>query len=96
MSNRLFQSVIHQMKGVVDRHIGVIDPNGIITACSELSHIGEIRADVREELSFAQQRLLEEGALDVFTLPMGMTPMGLTVVSPGTVKSIKEALSILI
>ncbi len=61
MSNRLFQSVIHQMKGVVDRHIGVIDPNGIITACSELSHIGEIRADVREELSFAQDTVILGG-----------------------------------
>ena len=30
MSNRLFQTIIHQMKDVVGRTIGVIDENGII------------------------------------------------------------------
>ena len=34
MSNRLFQGIIHQMKDAVDRVIGVIDENGIITAVS--------------------------------------------------------------
>ena len=41
MSNRLFQSVIHQMKDAVDRTIGVIDESGSIIACSELGRIGE-------------------------------------------------------
>ena len=37
MSNRLFQSVIHQMKDAVGgRIIGVIDETGVIIACSEL------------------------------------------------------------
>ena len=31
MSNRLFQGVIHQMKDAIDRVIGVIDENGVIT-----------------------------------------------------------------
>ena len=43
MSNRLFQSVIHQMKDAVDRTIGVIDETGVIIACSELVKIGEVR-----------------------------------------------------
>ena len=30
MSNRLFQTVIHQTKDVVGRTVGVIDENGII------------------------------------------------------------------
>ena len=30
MSNRLFQTIIHQMKDVFNRTIGVIDENGII------------------------------------------------------------------
>ena len=51
MSNRLFQSVIQQMKGVVNRNIGVIDGNGIVTASSELSRIGEIRSDIHDELA---------------------------------------------
>lgn len=41
MSNRLFQSVIHQMKDAVDKTFGVIDENGVIIACSELGKIGE-------------------------------------------------------
>ncbi len=42
MSNRLFQSVVHQMKDSVDRVIGVIDETGTIIACSELGRIGEV------------------------------------------------------
>ena len=42
MSNRLFQSVIHQMKDSLDNVIGVIDETGTIIACSELGRIGEV------------------------------------------------------
>ncbi|MEE0928250.1 MAG: helix-turn-helix domain-containing protein [Acutalibacteraceae bacterium] len=42
MANRLFQSIIHQMKDAIDRTIGVIDDNGTIIACSELGKIGEV------------------------------------------------------
>ncbi len=42
MSNRLFQSVIHQMKDAIDRTIGVVDENGTVIACSELGKIGEV------------------------------------------------------
>lgn len=41
MSNRLFQSVVHQMKDAIDRTIGVMDENYNIIACSELLRIGE-------------------------------------------------------
>ena len=41
MSNRLFQSVLHQMRDAVDRTIGVIDETSTIIACSDLSKIGE-------------------------------------------------------
>lgn len=41
MANRLFQSVIHQMKDASDKMIGVLDDNNIIIACSELGRIGE-------------------------------------------------------
>ncbi len=41
MANRLFQSIIHQMKEAIDRTIGVIDDKGVIIACSELGKIGE-------------------------------------------------------
>ena len=42
MSNRLFQTVVHQMKDIVGRTIGVIDENGIIIASSDLNKIGEL------------------------------------------------------
>ncbi len=41
MSNRLFQSIILQLRDCVDRVIGVIDDTGAIIACSELGKIGE-------------------------------------------------------
>ena len=61
MSNRLFQSVIHQMKDAVGRVVGVIDDNGMIVACSELQKIGEARTGIREELSYASDVLTKEG-----------------------------------
>ncbi len=42
MSNRLFQSVLHQMKDAVGRTIGVIDESGTIVACSEVSRVGDV------------------------------------------------------
>ena len=44
MSNRLFQGVIHQMRDVVDRTIGVIDETGTVISCSELGKIGEVQS----------------------------------------------------
>ncbi len=61
MSNRLFQSVIHQMKDALDRVIGVLDENSVVIACSELSKIGETRQGVREELSYAASAVTVDG-----------------------------------
>ncbi len=61
MSNRMFQTVIHQMKEVVGRTVGVIDENGIIVACSELGKIGESRQRVKEELSYSSDAIVFEG-----------------------------------
>jgi len=52
MSNRLFQSVVHQMKDTVDRTIGVVDTESVIIACSELGRIGEVFEGVKEELLY--------------------------------------------
>ena len=41
MSSRIFQSVVLQMKDSTDRAIGVIDSEGTVVACNELSCIGE-------------------------------------------------------
>ncbi len=40
MATRFFQGVIHQLKEVMKREIGVVDDNGAIVACSNLSDIG--------------------------------------------------------
>ena len=61
MSNRLFQSVIHQMKDAVDRVIGIIDENGVIISCSELIKIGEVRQNVRDELFHSSDSVVSNG-----------------------------------
>ena len=61
MSNRLFQSVIHQMKDTVDRVIGIIDENGVIIACSELVKIGETRQGVRDEIAYTNDAVVSGG-----------------------------------
>ncbi len=61
MSNRMYQTIIHQMKDVVGRTIGVIDENGIIVASSELSKIGESRQRVHDELAFSAEFVVYDG-----------------------------------
>ena len=61
MSNRLFQTVIHQMKPAIDRVIGVIDENGVIIACSELVKIGEIKQGIRDELTYTTDIVVSGG-----------------------------------
>ena len=61
MSNRLFQTIIHQMKDIVGRTIGAIDENGIVVACSELTKIGESRQRIKEELSFSKDSMIIDG-----------------------------------
>ena len=67
MSNRLFQNVILQMKDVTSLNIGVIDENGIITAASELSKIGESRLRIKEELSYSSNAMVFDGYTYKFT-----------------------------
>ncbi len=51
MSNRLFQSIVLQMKESTDRTIGVIDMEGTVVACNNLPLIGERWAHVVEGLN---------------------------------------------
>ena len=61
MSNSIFQTIIHQMKDVVGRTIGVIDENGIVIACSELSKIGKSKQRIKEELAYSQNYMIYDG-----------------------------------
>ncbi len=47
MSSRIFQSVIIQMKDATERTIGVVDNQGFVVACSELSMIGSYLEDMQ-------------------------------------------------
>ena len=49
------------MKDTIGRTIGVIDENGIIIACSELTKIGESKQRIREELSYSADAIIYEG-----------------------------------
>ena len=49
MANRVFQSVIYQMKDAIDRVVGVVDETGTVIACSELNLIGEVQEDFMAE-----------------------------------------------
>ncbi len=42
MSNRMFQSVIHQMRDAIDRTVGVMDETFTVISCSNLGRIGEV------------------------------------------------------
>ena len=72
MSNRLFQSVIHQMKDSFNRTIGVIDETGTIIACSELSKIGEVIDSAYGESIFSSTEvtLIGEMAFKTFGSPI--------------------------
>ena len=41
MSGRIFQNVVLQFKETTDRVIGVLDADGCVIACSELTGIGK-------------------------------------------------------
>ncbi len=84
MANRLFQSVIHQMKDAVDRVIGVVDESGVVIACSELTRIGEnLRLDI--PVGVSTESFISDGitfkaidnnqAIDYFVFVVGEDPI---------------------
>ncbi len=63
MSNRLFQSVMHQMRDVVDRTIGIVDVEGNVISCSDLARIGETLDGVQEEAIYGGEPFSANGYL---------------------------------
>lgn len=61
MSNRLFQSVVHQMQPAIDRTIGVIDESLSIVACSDLGRIGESVPAVTAETFAVSEAFVVDG-----------------------------------
>ena len=63
MSNRLFQSVVHQLKDVVGRVIGVVDVDGTVISCSDLTRIGDTLDPTLEEAFFSGEAFTSGGFL---------------------------------
>ncbi len=61
MANRLFQGVVHQMQGAIDRVVGVIDETLSVVACSDLSRIGGEAPAVSAEAFAATDAFQREG-----------------------------------
>ena len=61
MSNKLFQSVLHQMRESTDRALGVTDESGVVIATSELSRMGEQIIGIKEELIYTSERFCLSG-----------------------------------
>lgn len=61
MSNRLYQGVIHQMRDVIDRVIGVVDENACVVACSDLTKIGQTNEYVSFDLSESHESFVRDG-----------------------------------
>lgn len=93
MFNRMFQSVIHQMKDAIGRVIGIIDKNGIIVACSDLQRIGEVRQSVQEELLFKPEGITSGGVTYRFLVTSGKSD--LIVFVEGTDSASEQAANIL-
>ena len=51
MSGRVFQNIVLQFKDAVDTEIGVIDAEGTVIACTELSEIGSHWSELVSSLS---------------------------------------------
>lgn len=61
MPNRIFQSVVLQMKEGTDRAVGVIDAEGAVIACSDLSLMGERWPGSVETVNAAESLVTWEG-----------------------------------
>ena len=61
MANRVFQSVVYQMKDAIDRVVGVVDETGTVIACSELNLIGEVRDGFAADRLTAGDRFVKDG-----------------------------------
>ena len=63
MSSRIFQGVIVQMKDATTRCIGVVDEQGFVIACSELSMIGSRLDDFQAAVGEVQEQLFAGQAM---------------------------------
>ena len=58
MSNSVFQSVIVQLKEITDRTFGVIDTEGCVVSCTDVSLLGERWPDAALKVGNASENLV--------------------------------------
>jgi len=61
MSNKLYQGIIHQMKDIIDRTIGVVDETSVVVACSEVRKIGEVNEEITYETLASETAFVIDG-----------------------------------
>ena len=70
MSNRMFQSVIHQTKEAIERTVGIVDESLTVIACSDLGRVGEVSTISADAFTAG-----EDFVLDNYTyVPFGARP----------------------
>ncbi len=69
MSGRIFQNCVLQFKETTDRTIGVIDAEGTVIACSELTEIGKRWSKYVEPIMQADGDLRGAGGQDLQGAP---------------------------
>jgi len=69
MSSRIFQSIVLQMKDCTDRAVGVVDEQGTVIACNELSCIGEKWGGAALALAADQDSTVVSGGCTFKALP---------------------------
>ena len=58
MSGRVFQNIVLQFKDAVDTEIGVIDAEGTVIACTELSEIGSHWNELVNSINDAEESVI--------------------------------------
>ena len=61
MSGRVFQNIVLQFKDAVDTEIGVIDAEGTVIACTELSEIGSHWNELVNSINDAEESVIPVG-----------------------------------
>ena len=61
MSNSVFQNVILQLKDATDRTFGVIDSEGCVVSCTDVTRIGERWPDAAARLATASETVIRFG-----------------------------------
>ncbi len=62
MTNRVFQTVINQMKDAIDRMVGVVDDTGLVVASSDTAKSGEAHPGVADQFATNTDAFVKNGS----------------------------------